>query len=218
MQCHYASDQALLVSLGETVSLETHRRVRKLLRILQDAPLTEPGLEGVRNLHPAYNSLMIKFDPCVTTHARLEVWLQSQLDRLGGIDLPPPRLVEIPVRYGGDDGPDLESVAQLHGMRPADVIELHSGATYTVYFLGFVPGFAYLGGLPAALATPRLPSPRKRVEAGSLGIAGEQTGVYPIATPGGWRLIGKTPLQIFQAEREQMSLLELGDLVRFRPL
>ena len=133
------------------------------------------------------------------------------------IELPPVRTVEIPVSYGGEYGPDLNDVAALHGLSAHDVVRLHSEAVYTVYFLGFVPGFAYMGGLPEALATPRLPAPRKRVEAGSVGIGGGQTGVYPFPTPGGWRLIGRTPLPMFQAGRENMSLLEIGDQVRFRP-
>jgi inhibitor of KinA len=124
-------------------------------------------------------------------------------------------LVEIPVCYGGEYGPDLEEVAELHGMTVERAIELHVSATYTVYFLGFVPGFAYLGELPKELATPRLPTPRKIVPPGSVGIASNQTGVYPVATPGGWRLLGRTPAVMFQPERSEMSLLSIGDRVRF---
>ena len=128
------------------------------------------------------------------------------------------RTVDIPVCYGGAFGPDLESVAELHGIPADEVVRMHSAATYTVYFLGFVPGFGYLGGLPDALRTPRLSSPRTRVPAGSVGIAGSQAGVYPFSTPGGWRLLGTTPLRMFQKDREGMSLLAIGDEVRFRPI
>ena len=126
--------------------------------------------------------------------------------------------MQIPIRYGEEFGPDLEGVAKLHGISPEEVVELHSSATYTVYFLGFVPGFAYLGGLPERIATPRLQTPRKHVPRGSLGIAGNQTGVYPCSTPGGWQIIGRTPLEMFRPDRENMSLLSIGDRVRFVPL
>ena len=205
-----ASDCSLLVTLGENISLDTHQRVVKLLRLLEAAPL-----RGVRNLHPAYSTLLVQFDPVITAHETLEHSIQELLRQLDSVKLPPPALVEIPVCYGGAFGPDLPDVAELHGLSPEEVVRLHSEAVYTVYFLGFVPGFAYLGGLPDAIATPRLPAPRKRVEAGSVGIAGNQSGVYPFPTPGGWRLIGKTPRPVFQAEK---YLLSIGDQVRFRPI
>lgn len=203
----------MLLYFGEEISLQAHLSVRKLLLSLQ-----HDKLAGVCNLHPAYCSLLLQFDPCLLNHEELERAVQDRIRRLDAIDLPAPRTIEIPVQYGGESGPDLESVAALHGLTPHDVVQLHSNATYIVYFLGLVPGFAYLGGLPEALSTPRLPTPRTRVPAGSVGIAGNQTGVYPFATPGGWRLIGRTPLRVFQADRKNMSLLEIGDQVRFRPL
>jgi inhibitor of KinA len=187
--------------------------VVKLLRSLEADP---PA--GLRNLHPAYASLLMQFDPGVTSHERLEAVVGERVEHLDSVELPPPAMVEIPVCYGGELGPDLANVAELHGLPPEEVIRLHSGASYTVYFLGFVPGFAYLGGLPDAIATPRLAAPRKRVEPGSVGIAGQQSGVYPFPTPGGWRLIGKTPLAVFRADRPHMSLLAIGDQVRFRPI
>lgn len=208
MLFQYASDQSLVVNFGSKINIATHVQVRKLLRSLElDAPA------GVHNLHPAYCSLMIRFDPCVTSHEELEREVKQR--RLQEIALPEPRRVEIPVVY---NGPDLDDVAALHGLAREDVVRIHSEAVYTVYFLGFVPGFAYLGGMPDAILTPRLSSPRKRVEAGSVGIGGNQTGIYPVATPGGWRLIGRTPLSLFQAERENMSLLAIGDQVRFQPI
>ena len=213
MRFRYASDRSLLVYFGEEISLEAHCAVRKLLLSLQ-----RESLAGVCNLHPAYCSLLVQFDPCVINHQDIEHSLRDRIAGLDAIELPPARTVEIPVHYGGDAGPDLDSVAELHGMTPSQVVHLHSSATYTVYFLGFVPGFAYLGGLPDTLRTPRLPTPRTRVPAGSVGIAGSQTGVYPFTTPGGWRLIGRTPLEMFRADRENMSLLAIGDHVRFRPV
>ncbi len=208
-----ASDRSLLVSFGEQITLESHLHVTRLLRWLELEPIA-----GIRNLHPAYCSLLVTFDALKLTHDELEAVLCGYLDRLEDLPLPDPRQVEIPVCYGGELGPDLNEVANLHGITPAQVIELHSSTTYVVYFLGFVPGFAYLGELPEMLATPRLPAPRRSVPPGSVGIAGNQTGVYPFATPGGWRLIGRTPVSMFKPNRSEMSLLAIGDRVRFTPI
>ncbi len=208
-----ASDSSLLITLGDDISLETHRRVVRLLRLVEAAPPV-----GVRNLHPAYSTILVRFDPCLTSHEEVERSIGECLQHLDSVEIPAPAAVEIPVCYGGELGPDLQDVAELHGLTAEEVVRLHSSAVYTVYFLGFVPGFAYLGGLPDAIATPRLEAPRKRVEAGSVGIAGNQSGVYPFPTPGGWRLLGKTPLRLFRADREHMSLLAIGDQVRFRPV
>ena len=208
-----ASDQSLLIYFGHQITPEAHDRVRKLLRLLEMEPIP-----GVHNLHPAYHSVLVKFDPLQRHHDQLEKILQSYIDRLEKVSLPPPREVEIPVCYGGQHGPDLSDVSSLHGMTPEQVIALHSSSSYLVYFLGFVPGFAYLGGLPDALVTPRLATPRRIVPAGSVGIAGSQTGVYPVPTPGGWRLLGRTPLSIFRPDRNELSLLSIGDRVRFTPI
>jgi allophanate hydrolase subunit 1 len=188
-----ASDQSLLIYFGHQISLDAHDRVRRLVRLLELEPM-----EGLRNLHPAYCSLLIKFDPRKWRHDELERSLTRYLARL--------------------DDPDLMHVSAMHGMTPAQVIELHSSATYLVYFLGFIPGFAYLGELPDALVTPRLATPRRSVPPGSVGIAGSQTGVYPFATPGGWRLLGRTPVSMFRPEQKELSLLSIGDRVRFAPI
>jgi inhibitor of KinA len=162
--------------------------------------------------------VLVKFDPRKWRHEQLEEILKQYLGRLEDVTLPEPRQVEIPVCYGGEYGPDLTDVSEMHGMTPAQVIELHSSTTYVVYFLGFVPGFAYLGELPEALVTPRLATPRRRVPPGSVAIAGRQTGVYPVATPGGWRLLGRTPISMFRPDQEGFSLLSIGDRVRFTPI
>jgi len=205
----YASDSSLMIYFGGEIALDTHHRILKLLRLLERDPI-----HGVRNLHPAYCSLLVVFDALAQDHENLQRLLAEYLERSEATPLPEPRTVAIPVHY---DGPDLQDVAALHNLSTGQVIELHSSATYVVYFLGFVPGFAYLGGLPSELATPRLQTPRKRVPAGSVAIGGNQTGVYPFSTPGGWRLIGRTPLEIFRADRPGMSLLSIGDIVRFQP-
>jgi inhibitor of KinA len=228
-----ASDQSLLIYFGvqakphpsgaeaihsepppfSQITIEGHQQVRKLLQIIEMEPIS-----GVRNLHPAYSSLLIEFDALKLRHEDLEEILRGHIARMERIPLAEGRVVEIPVCYGGEFGPDLKEVAELHGLTPERVIELHVSSTYIVYFLGFVPGFAYLGELSEELATPRLPTPRRSVPAGSVGIAGSQTGVYPISTPGGWRLLGRTPVKMFQPERAEMSLLSIGNRVKFVPI
>jgi KipI family sensor histidine kinase inhibitor len=208
-----ASDQSLLIYFGHQITLDAHHRIRKLLRLLEIEPIA-----GVRNLHPAYCSVLVKFDPLKWRYEELAEILERYIGRLADVSLPEPRQVEIPVCYGGEHGPDLIEVASMLGITPEQVIELHSSVTYLVYFLGFVPGFAYLGELPQALVTSRLATPRRRVPAGSVGIAGRQTGVYPFATPGGWRLLGRTPISLFQPDRDELSALSIGDRVRFTPI
>jgi KipI family sensor histidine kinase inhibitor len=208
-----ASDQSLLIYFGQHITRQANENVRRLLRLLEVEPIA-----GVRNLHPAYCSLLVKFDALKWRHEELEAKLRHYLEQLAEVKLPAPRQVEIPVGYGGEFGPDLDEVAALHGINADRLIELHTSATYLVYFLGFVPGFAYLGELPRELITPRLATPRKKVPRGSVGIAGNQTGVYPFETPGGWRLLGRTPLAMFRTDREGLSLLSIGDRVRFVPV
>lgn len=208
-----ASDQSLLIYFGEKITLKANEQVRKLLHLLEAEPIA-----GIPNLHPAYCSLLVKFDPLKWSNEKLEKELRKYLGRLERVKLPEPHEVEIPVCYGGEFGPDLDDVATLRKIMPEEVIRLHSSGTYLVYFLGFVPGFAYLGELPSELVTPRLATPRKKVTAGSVGIAGNQTGVYPFETPGGWRLLGRTPVGMFRTDRDGLSLLSIGDRVRFVPI
>lgn len=185
-----------------------HRQVLRLTRVLQ-------GVRGILNLHPAFCTVLIDFDPRLHTLAAVETLVRERIEASTHEEPPPPRTIEIPVRYGGDDGPDLADVARHNSLELERVIELHSAAEYVVYFVGFATCFPYLGGLPQELATPRLPAPRKLVPAGSVAIAGAQTGVYPLASPGGWRLIGRTPLTLFDPSGEPPALLRMGDRVRF---
>lgn len=212
-QFQRSSDRSLLVYFGHQITFEAHAHVRQLLRVFELEPIA-----GVRNLHPAYCSMLITFDPLQLRHEELQEVLLQYIARLDSVSLSPARDVEIPVCYGGGHGPDLLEVSSTLGMTPAQVIAMHSSSTYLVYFVGFVPGFAYLGGLPEALVTPRLATPRRKVPAGSVGIAGNQTGVYPVSTPGGWRLLGRTPISIFRPDRKELSLLSIGDRVRFTPI
>jgi len=208
-----ASDQSLLVSFGDEITPAANDRVRRLLHLLQSDRVL-----AVVNLHPAYCSLLIRFDALMIGHEELEAILRSYVARMEEAPIPEPREVEIPVCYGGEFGPDLDALAETHGMTPDNAAALHASATYTACFLGFVPGFAYLGGLPESLATPRLATPRRKVPAGSVGIAGNQTGVYPCSTAGGWRLIGRTPYAMFRPSEGHMSLISIGDRVRFRQI
>ena len=208
-----ASDHSLLVSFGEGISVEHHRNVRKLTQLLlSDKPTS------VRNLHPGYNSLLISFDPREVAPENLESDIRSLLGRLGTVALPEERHVEIPVVYGGASGPDLHDVASHNRMSGKDVVRIHTSSEYLVYFLGFSPGFPYMGGMSEQIATPRLPIPRTSVPAGSVAIAGNQTGIYPVSSPGGWRIIGRTPLRLFDVKLDRPSLLNMGDLVRFRKI
>jgi inhibitor of KinA len=207
LRFRYASDRSLYIDCGDAIGPDAHHRILRLLRWFERDP--HPAL---LNLHPAYTSILVVFDPLRTTHEDLRQ--RTETACLDHVELPGPRTIDIPVHY---NGPDLDDVAAFHNLTPQQVIDLHSSAHYTVFFLGFVPGFAYLGGLPDQLATPRLPSPRTSVPAGSVGIAGNQTGVYPFITPGGWRIIGHTGVKMFETSRPGMSLLLPGDHVRFRP-
>ncbi len=168
------------------------------------------------NVHPAYASILVDFDPRSTRHAEIERAAEDLFAVAREAPAPETRTVEIPVRYGGEFGPDLETVAQLTGHTPEEVIAIHSGAEYLVYFLGFSPGFPYLGGLAESIAAPRLETPRRRVPAGSVAIGGRQTGVYPMASPGGWRIIGRTAMRLFDAAADPPALLRMGDRVRFK--
>lgn len=211
-RCLPCGDQAVMVELGDAISPALNAQVRRLCAALQRA-----AVAGVIDLHPAYASVLIRFDSLRLARQALIAQVEQALSQLATVELPPPRRVEIPVAYGGEGGPDLPDVAALCGLSPQAVIALHAAASYLVYFLGFAPGFAYLGGLPAVLHTPRLSTPRPLVPAGSVGIGGAQTGVYPLAIPGGWRLIGHTSLALWDPARTPMALLQPGDEIRFVP-
>jgi KipI family sensor histidine kinase inhibitor len=205
-----AGDSSLLVRFGRAIAPELHDRVLALFHAIR-----RQADSRIRNLHPGYASLLIDFDPLRMTHtevaARVELLLQTANEK----PMVPREPIAIPACYDAEFGPDLADVAAHNGISAEEVIALHSSAIYTVYFLGFSPGFGYLGGLPKELRTPRLASPRSRVPAGSVGIAGEQTAVYPSGTAGGWRLIGRTPLVMFDATSDSPSRLQPGDRVKF---
>lgn len=208
-----SGDASLLVVLADGPSEAATAAVLALREALSASP--PPGLVDLR---PAYASLLVVFDPRVATHADVERAVSPLLPPADLVLAPAGRTVEVPVCYEGDCAPDLADVARGAGLTPAEAVALHASAAYRVAFLGFSPGFAYLLGLPPRLATPRLPAPRLAVPAGSVGIAGAQAGLYPRATPGGWRLVGRTPLPLFDPLRDPPSLLLPGDAVRFVPV
>ncbi len=208
-----ASDHSVLVEFGDSIGLDLHRRVHRFFLTMQRH--ADPF---VRNLHPAYASVLVCFDPDAISHAGIAALIRARLECLDALELPPPRLVEIPVCYAPEFGPDLEFVAASHGVTTADVIRAHSTPEYRVYFLGFAPGFPYLHGLPPELATPRRASPRLRVAEGSVAIGGAVTGIYPVASPGGWNLIGRTPVRLFTPDTNPPVRLEIGDRVRFQAI
>lgn len=206
-------DQGILVRFGSEIDPAIHNRVRRLMLALEAEPCP-----GVVELVPSYAALAVYYDPLRVEPATLRRALRERLSRMEDLPLPPPRRIELPVCYGGPFGPDLAEVAAYHGMSEEEVVRLHSQPDYLVYMLGFSPGFPYLGGLPARLATPRRSSPRLRVPAGSVGIAGGQTGVYPTESPGGWQIIGRTPLRLYDPKAPEPFLLRPGDILRFRPI
>jgi KipI family sensor histidine kinase inhibitor len=204
---------AALVRFGAAVHPAANAAALALLRALDAAP--PPGLV---DLVPAYASLLVLFDPLAATPAAVTAAVRAALGAAPPAAEPPGRLVHIPVTYGGPDGPDLDDLARHAGLGVDEVIRRHAAARYRVYFLGFLAGFPYLGGLPSALAMPRLPTPRPLVPAGSVALAGRQAGVYPVASPGGWRLIGRTDRRLFDPAQDPPALLRPGDRVRFVPV
>ena len=211
MRITAASDSALLVRFGESISLEAHRRVIALFQAFE-----QRHDDRIRNLHPAYASLLIDFDPLSATYHELENLVRSLSSDQEGPEVLVAEPTEIPVCYEAEFAPDLANVAQYLRLTPEQVVSLHAAGEYRVYFLGFSPGFAYLGGVSRALQVPRLETPRTHVRAGSLGLAGEQTGIYPNDSPGGWQLIGCTPERMFDPSQNQASRLRPGDRVRFK--
>jgi inhibitor of KinA len=203
-------DRSLLVELGDKISPDVNRRVQQLMLQLQQAKLP-----GVRELAPGYRSLLVVFDPLTIVPAELEERITAVAARPGSTGPPQAKLLSVPVFYGGDYGPDLEGVAGHLGISTDEVIRLHTETLYRVYMIGFTPGYPYMGELPAALAVPRRSSPRTRVPKGSVGIAQRQTGIYSVESPGGWQIIGWTPIELFDPARQLPSLLEMGDRVKF---
>jgi len=203
-------DKALFVEFGDAIDPAINLRVKRLMQaIAGEKP------EGIIEAVPTYRSLLVYFDP-------LRISLSALKDKLYHLAQPQaedttvkPRVIEIPTIYGGEFGPDLEFVAEHNHLSADEVIKIHAGRPYLIYMIGFLPGFPYLGGMSSQIAAPRLDTPRAKIPKGSVGIAGNQTGIYPVESPGGWRIIGRTPLNIFDATREPPALFQAGDYLTF---
>ncbi|CAM4422143.1 inhibitor of KinA [Paenibacillus endophyticus] len=220
-------DAALLMRVGSAISIETRRRVQMLAAAVEAQPFT-----GYRECVPSFAAVAVHYDPLLvrrsrsgaelahetvfeTVSARMRAYLEQELPNEAAQSA---RTIEIPVCYGGEYGPDLAFVAKHNGITEQEVVAIHSDAAYLVYMLGFAPGFPYLGGMSERIAAPRRQTPRTSIPQGSVGIAGKQTGVYSVSTPGGWQLIGRTPLALFRPQEPIPSLLRPGDSVRFKPI
>ena len=203
-------DRGLLMEYGDVIDPVVNQKVRSISIVAkQDLP------DGVIEIIPAYSSIMIIYDPSVTKPQKLQDAFISIEKRLADIEIPPSKTIEIPVCYGGKFGPDIQVVAENNNISVSDVIRLHSKPEYIIYMIGFAPGFPFLGELPETLHTPRLKTPRTNVPQGSVGIANKQTGIYPAESPGGWQLIGRTPLKLFDPARSNPILYQAGDRIRF---
>ena len=209
----HVGDRGLLVEFSAEIDLETNQKIHAFSKSL-DNPLPE----GVIEIIPSYRSLVLVYEPLVVDLQELKKILTSLYRDLESTPISNPEIVEIPVCYGGEFGEDLEQVADHNGLSAEEVIRIHSETIYPVYMIGFTPGFPYLGGLSAKIHTPRLATPRTTVPAGSVGIANNQTGIYPIASPGGWQLIGRCPYKIFDPLRPNPFLVKAGDHLRFIPV
>ncbi|MGN1480357.1 5-oxoprolinase subunit PxpB [Porcipelethomonas sp.] len=207
------SDTAMTVVFGSEINEETNNMVNALAKALREKPL-----KGVTGICPAYCSLMISYNPVLISFKKLKRKIKSLCRKLSVAGSEKKKLWEIPVCYGGAYGEDLEDTAKLLGISSDELIKRHSSVCYRIYMLGFLPGFAYLGGLDKTIAAPRLSSPRTVIPAGSVGIGGEQTGIYPMKSPGGWRLIGTTPLDVYAPERPHPILYSAGDYLKFIPV
>ena len=208
-----ASDRTLLIQFGEENSPNVQKSVFRFSHYLMEHPL-----EGMSNFHPGYASILISVDIDNTSVQSIQKDLHLAWQNSGNIELPESKLIEILVLYGGEYGPDLNNVAAHNGISESDIIKLHSCEEYFVSFLGFTPGFPYINGLNPKLETPRLNTPRKRVPAGSVAIGGSQTGIYPLKSPGGWNLIGQTPIQIFDINHPEKALINMRDSIKFIPI
>ena len=206
-----AGDRGLLVEFGGTIDPEINRKVRQVFVSLEKRPI-----HGVTEVIPTYRSLLVFYDPFQIGPEKLREEISDRERKLDTLEIPLPETVEIPVAYGGEFGPDLEFVARHNNLTPKEVIQIHTSGNYLIYMLGFTPGFPFLGGLSKKLFTPRLENPRQLVPAGSVGIANNQTGVYPINSPGGWQLIGRTPLKLYDPLRSPPILLKAGNYLKFK--
>jgi len=208
-----SGDSAVIIKAGDEISEEINLTVRKLL-----VRIEHENIIGVIDFIPSYNELMICYDPSIISSRKLLDTLRTLETNIDTIELPESEIIHVPVFYGSQSGPDLNEVASRNNLSEEEVVKIHTSGSYKVYMLGFTPGFCYLGGMDQRIATPRKQSPRLIIPAGAVGIAEKQTGIYPIASPGGWQLIGKTPLRLFDPAKKPEFLIQAGDYIKFYPI
>lgn len=208
-----AGDSSILIEFGKEISPEINRKIKATVQLMK-----EQHIEGVVDVIPAFCSLLINYDPRVISYDEIRKRMQNlvKVDAKSGEEKK--KIYEIPVCYGGEYGPDIENIAANAGLSVEEVIKIHSSRDYLIYMLGFLPGFCYLGGLDERIHTPRLANPRIKINAGSVGIGGSQTGIYPLDSPGGWQLMGMTPVKTYDPDRDVPILVEAGDYIRFVPI
>lgn len=205
-----AGDSSLLIEFGAEISVEINRKIAAVVQMMR-----ERQVKGVVDIIPAFCSLLVNYDPRVVSYDEI----YKELDELAQMDISAgaghKKIFEIPVCYGGEYGPDIANIAEHAGISEEEVIRIHTSSDYLIYMLGFLPGFCYLGGLDERIHTPRLKNPRLKIPAGSVGIGGSQTGIYPLDSPGGWQLMGMTPVKTYDPNRKNPILYEAGDYIRF---
>lgn len=205
-----SGDSAIIMEFGNEISKEINSKIRSTIKKIE-----ENKLKGVVEMVPTYRSITISYNPLITSYKELVGKLKEFENEAASLEEESVKLIEIPTLYGGEYGPDLDFVAENAGLSKDEVIKIHTGTDYLVYMLGFAPGFTYLGGMDERIATPRLKSPRLKIAAGSVGIAGSQTGMYPSDSPGGWQLIGRTPLKLYDENSEPPVFVNSGDYIRY---
>jgi KipI family sensor histidine kinase inhibitor len=208
-----AGDSSILIQFGNSIDPEINGKIAATVQLMR-----EQHIEGVVDIIPAFCSLLINYDPRVISYDRMKTRMEQILSMEIAAGTRKKKVYQIPVCYGGSFGPDLDNIAEHAGLTPQEVIDIHTSTDYLIYMLGFLPGFTYLGGLDERIHTPRLSNPRIRIPAGSVGIGGSQTGIYPMDSPGGWQLMGMTPVKTYDPNREVPILVEAGDYIRFVPV
>lgn len=208
-----AGDSSILIQFGNSIDPDINARIAATVQLMK-----EQHIEGVVDIIPAFCSLLINYDPRVISYDEMKTRMEKILSVEIAAGARRKKVYEIPVCYGGEFGPDLPTIAEHAGLSEQEVIDIHSSTDYLIYMLGFLPGFTYLGGLDERIHTPRLANPRIRIPAGSVGIGGSQTGIYPMDSPGGWQLMGMTPVKTYDPDREVPILVEAGDYIRFVPV